>query len=52
MTCRPTSAALVLGLLLMPVTAFAQGAAPSAVTLTLDEAVTRAVDTSHRLPQS
>ncbi len=52
MICRPTRAALVLGLLLLPATAFPQGAAPAAVTLSLDDAVTRAVAASHRLEEA
>jgi len=47
MTCRSIRVALALGLLLLPVAAGAQG-----VTLSLDEAVTRAVEASHRLAEA
>lgn len=47
MTCRSIRAALALGLLLLPAAAGAQG-----VTLSLDEAVTRAVEASHRLAEA
>ncbi len=52
MICRPASAALVLGLLVVPASAFGQGAAPTPVTLSLDDAVARAVEASHRLDEA
>ncbi|MEQ1729942.1 MAG: TolC family protein [Vicinamibacterales bacterium] len=52
MTCRPTVSAFVLGLLLLPAAAVAQDASPASIVLSLDEAVTRAVETSHRLAEA
>ncbi len=52
MTSRSTMHVFVIGLLLWPGVAGAQGAPATPVALSLDDAVTRAVDASHRLAEA
>ena len=52
MTARPSLSAIVLGLLLLPVATSAQAPGPAPVILSLEDAVSRAVETSHRLAEA